>query len=63
MWLRHFTLDQINDFYERQNKENSSSSSGNSKSYNIDLANPDKSLLAKNNVVQPPSYVTNMSKK
>lgn len=63
IWLRKFTYKRLEKHYEEVNKQNSSNSSNSSTNYNIDMANPDKSLLNNSNVVTPPSYVTQRSKK
>lgn len=57
IWLRNFTFNSINRYYEDQREAQEKGQN------DIDLANPDKSQLPERSKVPVPSYVTKASKK
>ena len=59
IWLRKFTFNKLNSFYDEQKEANKKSSKGNNTQ--IDLNNPTTPVPSKQ--IQPPSYITKRAKK
>jgi len=57
IWLRKFTFNSINKYFQDQNEAQEKSQN------DIDLSNPDKGKLPERSKVPIPSYVTKASKK